>query len=160
MCCSPQAQQHVHSQPAPHLVGLAVVRNVALSQQHQLVQLLVQPAAGLVDGRGNCTPTQRQLAQRHQQVQRCRAVQAAGGLVQHEDGGVDQQLVADGHALALPSADASPEEAPDDGVPALGEAQRQQHRLHALGTLRGAHATRQAQRCCIAQRLPHRERLQ
>jgi hypothetical protein len=33
-----------------------------------------------------------------------------GGLIQHEDGGVDEQLVADGHALALASRDAPPEE--------------------------------------------------
>lgn len=41
----------------------------------------------------------------------CGAVQTTSGLVQHDDGGVDQQLVADGHALALATTDAAPEEA-------------------------------------------------
>jgi hypothetical protein len=41
----------------------------------------------------------------------CGAVQATGGLIQQDDGGVDQQLVADGDTLALTTADATPEEA-------------------------------------------------
>jgi hypothetical protein len=39
------------------------------------------------------------------------AVQSTSGLVQHDDGRVDQQLVADGDALALTTTDATPEEA-------------------------------------------------
>ena len=47
------------------------------------------------------------LLERAHEVERGVAVQAGRGLVQHQDGGVDDQLHADGHAPALAAADAA-----------------------------------------------------
>jgi hypothetical protein len=80
----------------------------------------------------------------------CRgAVQATGGLVKQDDGRVDQQLVANGHALALTATDASPEKAPCRGEPAQQAAaathatifQLYQPRVYALDTAAAILAT-------------------
>lgn len=64
-----------------------------------------------MNGCGHGAPPCRQVLQQTDQVHGCGAVQPTGGLVQHDDGGVDQQLVADGHTLALTTTDTTPEEA-------------------------------------------------
>jgi len=68
--------------------------------------------------------------------------------------------VTDGDALPLSTADAAAEEATDDGVDTLVEAERGDHRLHALRTLLLAHTARQSQCCGIAEGLPHGQGLQ
>jgi len=62
------------------------------------------------------------------------AVQATGGLIQHDDGGVDQQLLADGHTLALTTTDATPEEATCRGMEGRVEAESQSGRLMCTTT--------------------------
>ena len=54
---------------------LAVVHHVALREQQQLVQLLVEPRAGLVDGGDHRPAPAGQPPQRADQVHRRRAVQ-------------------------------------------------------------------------------------
>ena len=56
---------------------LAVVHDVAVAQQHELVQQLVQAAGRLVDGGDDGAAAAGQRAQRLHQLQRRRAVQSA-----------------------------------------------------------------------------------
>ena len=137
----------------------AVVNRVALAEQQQLVQLLVQAGRGLVDGGGHRAAAAGQLAQHAQQVHGGGGVQPRGGLVQQQQRGVDQQLVPHGDALALAAGDAAAEEAADDGVAALGEAQRGNGGVHARQLVGAGHGARQAQHGGVVQRLVHRQRL-
>ena len=61
--------------------SLAVVHHVALGQQQQLVQLLVEPRAGLVDGGDHRAAAAGQPPQSADEVHRRRAVQPRGRLV-------------------------------------------------------------------------------
>ena len=88
-----------------------IVHGMAIGEQQELVQLLVEARGGLMDGGDNRAAARCQLTQRGDQVHGRGGVQARGGLIQEDDGGVDQQLVADRDSLALAPADAPPEEA-------------------------------------------------
>lgn len=73
-----------------YLICLAVVHHVSLRQQHELIQLLVQPAAGLVDGGGYGTTT------------RCKILQAAAGSAwqQQDRHGSSEDKLDEHYALA------------------------------------------------------------
>ena len=60
---------------------LAVIHDVAVAQQHELVQQLVQAAGGLVDGGDDRAPAAGQRPQRLHQLQRRRAVQPAAPMI-------------------------------------------------------------------------------
>lgn len=88
-----------------------IVHGVAIREQQQLVQLLVQARGRLVDGGHNSAATRGKLTQRGDQVHGCGGVQARSGLIQEDDGRVYQQLVTHRDTLALAPADPPPEEA-------------------------------------------------
>lgn len=58
----------------------------------------------------------RQLLQHLHDAQGCGGVQPRGGLVQQQNGGVDQNLVPDAHTLPLAPRNAAEELPSDDGV--------------------------------------------
>jgi hypothetical protein len=85
------------------LLQLLVLGEAAAAPELALPRC-TQRAAALQRGTCQCPlslPTCRQDAQRGHQVHGGGGVQAAGGLVQQQHRRVDQQLVADAHALAL-----------------------------------------------------------
>ncbi len=68
------------------MAHLAVVHDVAVAQQHELVQQLVQATGRLVDGGDDGAAAGRQRAQRLHQLQRRRAVQpTADGFGQRSE---------------------------------------------------------------------------
>lgn len=79
------------------------MRNSPVSKNRaaHLVHVLVEPAGRLVDAGYHGAAAAGQAAQRLHQFQGGGRVQAGGGLVQEQDGGVSEQLVADRHTLAL-----------------------------------------------------------
>jgi hypothetical protein len=62
-------------------------------------------------------------------------IQARRGLIQHENGGVDKQLMANGDTLALATRDTTAEEATwATAIPSTGDQQQwQQYTVHVVG---------------------------
>ena len=138
-----------------------VVDDGARVEEDEAVEEGEDLPGGLVDGAddGAAGLLDQAAQDLHHLLRRVR-VQPRGRLVEEQQPRVGEEAHGDGHALALPAADAARALLADDGVGALGDVQHAQHAVHVLQPRRVRLQVRQLQLGLVHQEGARRQRLE
>lgn len=85
--------------------SLVEVDNLALSEEHQSVEVFENVGVWLMNSTYHSSAASRQLSQGVTDRRGCKGVEASGGLIKEDEVGIGYQLDADGTAFALSTRD-------------------------------------------------------